>query len=105
MRLPRIQFANREAVERKPRRTVGLAVVGLGTVGTGTVKVLVEHRREIERRLGCKLELKTICSLGLRQKDVSWLGRHVHATVDWHEVVRDPEIDIIVELEIGRAHV
>jgi homoserine dehydrogenase len=62
------------------------------------VKVLVEHQREIQRRLGCKLELKTICSLGIRRKDVSWLGRQVKTTVDWREVVRDPEIDIVVEL-------
>jgi homoserine dehydrogenase len=62
------------------------------------VKVLVEHQREIQRRLGCKLELKTLCSLGIRKKDVSWLGRQVKTTVDWHEVVRDPEIDIVVEL-------
>ena len=98
MSQPRIQFADHEAVARKPRRTVGLALVGLGTVGTGTLKVLVEHQREIQRRLGCKLELKTICSLGIRKKDVSWLGRQVKTTVDWHEVVRDPEIDIVVEL-------
>jgi homoserine dehydrogenase len=62
------------------------------------VKVLVEHQREIQRRLGCKLELKTICSLGIRKKDVSWLGRQVKTTVDWREVVCDPEIDIVVEL-------
>ena len=98
MSQPRIQFADHAAAERKPRRTVGLAVVGLGTVGTGTVKVLVEHQREIQRRLGCKLELKTLCSLGIRKKDVSWLGRQVKTTVDWHEVVRDPGIDIVVEL-------
>ncbi len=98
MSQPRIQFADHAAEERNPRRTVGLAVVGLGTVGTGTVKVLAEHQREIQRRLGCKLELKTICSLGLRKKDVSWFGRQVKTTVDWHEVVRDPEIDIVVEL-------
>ncbi|MGB7593793.1 MAG: homoserine dehydrogenase [Terriglobia bacterium] len=98
MSQPRIQFAKGDAVARKPRRTVGLAVVGLGTVGTGTVKVLVEHQREIQRRLGCKLELKTICSLGIRKKDVAWLGGQVKTTVDWHEVVRDPEIDIVVEL-------
>jgi homoserine dehydrogenase len=98
MSQPRIQFTNREAVASKPRRTVRLAVVGLGTVGTGTVKVLAEHQREIQRRLGCKLELKTICSLGISQKDVSWLGGRVKASLDWHEVVRDPEIDIVVEL-------
>ncbi|HXX22337.1 MAG TPA: homoserine dehydrogenase [Terriglobia bacterium] len=98
MSLPRIQFASRQAISRKRRRTIGLAVVGLGTVGTGTVKVLAEHQGEIQRRLGCKLELKTICSLGIRKKDVSWLGRQVKTTVDWHDVVRDPEIDIVVEL-------
>jgi homoserine dehydrogenase len=98
MSQPKIQFATRAAMARKPRRTVGLAVVGLGTVGTGTVKVLVEHQGEIQRRLGCKLKLKTICSLGIRKKDVAWLGGRVKTTVDWHEVVRDPEIDIIVEL-------
>jgi len=98
MSQPRIQFAKREAVAKEPRKTVGLAVVGLGTVGTGTVKVLVEHQGEIRRRLGCKLELKTICSLGIRQKDVAWVGGRVKTTEDWHEVLRDPEIDIVVEL-------
>jgi len=44
------------------RRTIGLGVIGLGTVGTGTVKVLLEHQRELDRRLGCKLELKTVCA-------------------------------------------
>jgi homoserine dehydrogenase len=83
---------------KNPRRTIGLAVVGLGTVGTGTVKVLFEHQKEIRRRLGCELELKTICSLGIGKKDVSWFGGQVKASVDWHEVVRDPEIDIVVEL-------
>ena len=98
MRRSEIQIANSSAAAREPRKTVGLAVVGLGTVGTGTVKVLAEHQGEIQRRLGCKLELKTICSLGIRKKDVSWLGRQVKTTVDWHEVVRDPGIDIVVEL-------
>jgi homoserine dehydrogenase len=98
MSRPRIQFVNQAAASREPRRTAGLAVIGLGTVGTGTVKVLVEHQSEIQRRLGCKLELKTLCSLGIRQKDVSWLGGQVKTTVDWHDVVRDPEIDIVVEL-------
>jgi homoserine dehydrogenase len=98
MSQPRIQFAKREAVVKKPRKTVGLAVVGLGTVGTGTVKVLVEHQGEIRRRLGHKLELKTICSLGIRQKDVAWVGGRVKTTEDWHEVVGDPGIDIVVEL-------
>jgi homoserine dehydrogenase len=71
-------------------------------VGTGTVKVLQEHEREVERRLGCRLELKTICDV--LAKDVSWFGRPVRITRNWKEVIRDPEIDIVVEL-IGGATV
>jgi homoserine dehydrogenase len=70
--------------------------VGLGTVGTGTVKVLQEHRDEVERRLGCRLELKTICDVVA--KDVRWFGRPVQLVRDWKQVVADPEIDIVVEL-------
>lgn len=78
------------------RRVIRLALIGLGTVGVGTVKVLQEHEREVERRLGCRLELKTICDI--QAKDVSWLGRPVETTTDWRQVIRNPEVDIVVEL-------
>ncbi len=80
------------------RRTIGFGVIGVGTVGTGTIKVLLEHRREIERRLGCRLELRTICSRRIHHQDLSWLGPQVQTTTDWREVVRDGRIDIVVEL-------
>jgi homoserine dehydrogenase len=106
-RQPRIRFSTPQAAVQPARRTVRLAVIGLGTVGTGTVKVLAEHQREIQRRLGCKLELKTICSLGIRHKHVAWLRQPLKVTQDWREVVRDPEVDIVVEmvgvLETARA--
>jgi homoserine dehydrogenase len=77
---------------------VGLGIIGVGTVGTGTIKVLQEHRLEIERRLGCRLELKMICSRSIHNKDISWLKTKVALTTDWKEVVRNPEVDIVVEL-------
>ncbi|MBI1983513.1 MAG: homoserine dehydrogenase, partial [Acidobacteria bacterium] len=92
----------RKTARRSTRRTVRIAVIGLGTVGTGTVKVLREHEHEVERRLGCRLELKTICDVVA--KDVSWFGRPVRITKEWREVIEDPEIDIVVEL-IGGATV
>ena len=98
MSRPRIQFVNQDAASRNPRRTVRLAVIGLGTVGTGTVKVLLEHQSDIQRRLGCKLELTTVCSRSIRKKDLAWLGRRIKTTADWHDVVRDREIDIVVEM-------
>jgi homoserine dehydrogenase len=93
---PRIAFVPGAA--RSSRPTIRLGVIGLGTVGTGTVKVLLEHQREIERRLGRKLELKTICSRSIHKRDLSWLGRAVEITKDWRQVVGDPDLDIVIEL-------
>ena len=77
-------------------RTIGIGLVGLGTVGTGTLKVLREHEGEIQRRLGCRLELKAVCDV--RPKNTAWLGPEVRVTKDWRRVVGDPEVDIVIEL-------
>lgn len=95
-RKPRIRFTTSNAVRPSGRRTIRLAIVGFGTVGSGTAKVLLEHQQEVERRLGCRLQLKTICDIQAR--DVSWLGRTVEITRDWKQVINDPEVDIVVEL-------
>ncbi len=79
-------------------RAIRLGLIGVGTVGTGTLRVLKEHGAEIERRLGCRIELARLCSRTIHQKDLSWFGRRVPITADWKEVVRDPSIDIVVEL-------
>lgn len=84
-------------------RTVRLGVIGLGTVGKGAVRVLLEHRPEIERRLGCNLELKKLCSRSILRQDLSWLKAKVELTPDWKEVVADPSIDIVVELVGGTS--
>ena len=91
---PRIRFA--QPVPQQ--RTLGLGVIGLGTVGTGTLKVLAEHQKEIQRRLGCNLQLKVICSRSVHKRDLSWLDKPVKITSDWKKVVNDPEVHIIVEL-------
>jgi len=94
---PRIRFSE-SADPPRNSRSLGLGVIGLGTVGTGTLKVLVEHQREIQRRLGCKLQLKVICSRSVQRRDLSWLRQPVKITSDWKQVIRDPEVDIVVEL-------
>lgn len=104
MTKPRSKVSASQA--RPDHRTVRLGVIGLGTVGTGTVKVLLEHQREVERRLGCRLELRYICSRTIHKRDLSWIKRPVPITNDWKQVVHDPEVDIVVELvgELKTAH-
>jgi homoserine dehydrogenase len=92
---PQLRKQSRESGAPK---AVGLGIVGVGTVGTGTIKVLQEHRLEIERRLGCRLLLKMICSRRIHKKDLSWIKDKVALTSDWKDVVRNQEIDIVVEL-------
>ena len=77
---------------------MGLGVIGLGTVGSGTLKVLAEHQREIQRRLGCPLQLRVVCSRSVHKRDLSWLRQPVRVTTDWKQVVHDPEVNIVVEL-------
>jgi homoserine dehydrogenase len=92
----RIQLAAADA------RVVRLAIVGFGTVGSGTARVLLEHQHEVERRLGCRVELKTVCDV--LKKDLSWLPRSVEVISDWRSVIADPEVDIVVELIGGVTH-
>ncbi len=99
----RSPLSDSRSAGRSGFRTIGLGFIGLGTVGLGTLKVFLEHRREIQRRLGCKLELRTICSRTVHKKDLSWLPQPVKVTPDWKHVVHDPEVDIVVEL-VGVIH-
>jgi homoserine dehydrogenase len=93
---------NRIQLAANGPRAVRIAIIGFGTVGTGTAKVLLEHQHEVERRLGCRIELKTICDV--QKKNLSWLPRTVRITSNWKKVIADPEIDIIVELIGGVTH-
>jgi homoserine dehydrogenase len=83
-------------------RSVRIAIIGFGTVGSGTAKVLLEHQLELERRLGCRLELKTICDV--QKLQLPWLPQSIEFTKDWKQVVNDPEIDVVVELIGGVTH-
>ena len=95
-------MGNRIELAVPDRRAIRVAIVGFGTVGSGTAKVLLEHHHEVERRLGCRLELKTVCDV--LKKDLSWLPRSVEVVFDWKRVIADPEIDIVVELIGGVTH-
>jgi len=82
---------------------VTIGVVGLGNVGSGTLEILAENGARIREKLGFPLRVKTVCSRNPGQKKLPAFPAAVTRTTDWKEIVRDPEIDIVVELIGGTA--
>ncbi len=78
-------------------KTINVGLIGLGTIGTGVARVLQENATVISQRLGARLALKKIADLDI----VTDRGIELPAgilTTDVSEVLRNPEIDIVVEL-------
>ena len=83
-------------------RTVNVGLIGLGTVGGGVARVIARHHDEYLSAYGIDLRLKMASAL--EPERAAELGIAPEAfTTDWHDVVADPEIDIVIEL-IGGDH-
>ncbi len=76
--------------------TIKLGLVGTGTVGGGCIDILQKHREDFARHFGVDLEIVRVCSRSPEQAEARGLGGIF--TTDWHEVVADPEVDIVIEL-------
>ena len=71
---------------------IQIAILGLGTVGTGVAKVVAENAKQIERKLGEPLQVKTI--LVRRFKDGPY--RQL-MTDDFRKIEEDDAIWVVVE--------
>jgi homoserine dehydrogenase len=83
------------AASRLPPVRVGL--LGIGTVGAGTFAVLTRNQLEITRRAGRGIEIAMVADLDVaRAREL--VGDRAQVTDDAFSVVRDPSIDVVVEL-------
>ena len=82
-------------------KEIKVGLIGFGTVGTGVVTILQKNSKLIERRMGARLVLKRIADIDLETDRGVKLKPGV-LTRRAEDVIRDPEIDIIMEL-IGGA--
>ncbi len=81
-------------------KPVTIGLLGLGTVGGGTVTVLDRNAGEITRRAGREIQIRSASARDiLKQRSFQTTG--IHLTQDSFEIVKDPKIDIIVELMGG----
>ncbi|MBB3045864.1 homoserine dehydrogenase [Litorivivens lipolytica] len=74
---------------------VKVGICGLGTVGSGTFNVLARNRESIQARVGADI---VVAQIGARRDNPACDTGDVPVARDIFEVVRNPEIDIVVEL-------
>lgn len=77
--------------------SIKVGLLGLGVVGGGTWKVLARNAGEISRRAGRSIEVTRVAVRDIG-KARTLLGQAVELGTDPFAVVRDPKIDIVVEL-------
>lgn len=78
-------------------KPVKIGLLGLGTVGCGTLNVLQRNAMEITRRAGRGIEITHAAARDLNKSRCCDTSK-VHLTTQAHEVVNDPQIEIVVEL-------
>ncbi|AWB32609.1 homoserine dehydrogenase [Orrella marina] len=76
---------------------IKVGLLGLGVVGGGTWNVLRRNAEEIGRRAGRQIEIVRVAVRDVAKARAK-VGADVQITDDAFEVVRDPQIDIVVEL-------
>ena len=72
-----------------------IGVCGLGTVGSGVIKLFNDHQGLIQQRCNADLQLVHI---GARRDNADCDTSRYRVSRDIFDVVRDPEVDIVVEL-------
>lgn len=78
-------------------RPVRIGLAGLGNVGAGVFKNLKKNAALIQQRTGADLQVRRVVVRDLARKREADVPAEL-LTTDWHSLVEDPEIDIVVEL-------
>jgi homoserine dehydrogenase len=78
-------------------KPINVGLLGIGTVGGGTWTVLSRNQEEITGRAGRPIQISMVADRNLeRAKELT--GGHAKVVDDAFAVVRNPDIDIVVEL-------
>lgn len=79
---------------------VKIGLIGTGTVGGGCLDVWSAHKDAYLRHYGVELEIAKVCSRGGLPVAAAH-GLADKYTNDYHEVIADPDVDIVIELVGG----
>lgn len=78
-------------------KEIGVGILGFGTVGSGAARLLLANAEHLRRRVGVPVRLRRIADLDIARDRGVTLPEGI-LTTDGLQVVRDPGIQIVVEL-------
>jgi homoserine dehydrogenase len=81
-------------------KPINVGLLGIGTVGSGTWDVLQRNASEIERRAGRGIRITQVADKDTR-KALAIVKKQARVTADGFALVKDKNIDIVVELVGG----
>jgi len=81
-------------------KPIKVGLLGLGTVGRGTFEVLGRNQEEITRRAGRGIEIAAVAVRDVKRARAI-VGAQLPLTSNAEDIVRHPDIDIVVELMGG----
>ena len=85
------------------QRVIGIGMIGLGTVGGGVAKLLRDEAALYQRRLGAKLELRSVLVRDVKKARRADLVNSAIITADADAFFAAPGIDIIIEVAGGKG--
>ncbi|USB34264.1 homoserine dehydrogenase [Paenibacillus sp. YPG26] len=81
-------------------KPVKVGLLGLGTVGTGVVRIVEGHQEDLSSQVGSPIVIEKIAVKSMdKARNIAIDSSKL--TVDPLDVIRDPEIDVIVEVMGG----
>ncbi|MCR2802644.1 homoserine dehydrogenase [Paenibacillus soyae] len=84
-------------------RPVKVGLLGLGTVGTGVVRIVEGHQEDLQTQVGSPIMIeKVLVQNKSKSRNISISPDKL--TEDPWEIIRHPEIDVIVEVMGGIEH-
>ena len=81
---------------------VNIGILGFGTVGAGVAQILIENQDLLQARVGADLVLKYVADIDITTDRGIQLPEGV-LIEDAHQVITDPEVDVVVELIGGET--
>ena len=84
------------------RKPVNIGLLGIGTIGSGVARVLLTKKKTLARQAGSPVVLKRIVEVDRSKHGILGVDKSCF-TDDYKQVVRNDEIDIVIEL-IGGEH-